>query len=268
MSFSWTERKDSRRVEEESGAFELRYSATGSSDETFVFAYATSATPVVTFAAGKTMYRQNITLDPRGPSFFVVTSSYSPRKNEMGEYSFSFDTTGGTIVITQSYETLQSYKATGVAGDIPNHKGAIDVQGNDVKGTTVVIPALKMTYRFKHPLGVVNESLARNLARATGKTNNDIWHGFRPGECLFLGATGEDGSDSPASVDYSIACSENVTGLTIGDIANVAKRGWDAIWVAYFEEKDDDANERTMRPKYAYVERVYREMNFAQTLGF
>jgi hypothetical protein len=213
-------------------------------------------------AAGQVVYRDNksISLSHRGNGLWFITVPYVPENEQPGSFDFDFETQGGTIRITQSKST-QTFPAGG-----PDHKGAIDVDWTEVRGAEIVIPALRMNYTFRHPLGVMNESRAVTLARATGKTNSVAWHGFAAGECLFLGASGKSGTNSEASVTYSIAASENLTSQTIGAITGVNKKGWELTWVSY--QPAVAGGEPIRKAQWIYVERVYDEMNFAAILGF
>ena len=135
----------------------------------------------------------------------------------------------------------------------------------DVEGAEMIIPALKITYGFRHPQGVVDESFARTLARNTGKVNSDSWRGFDAGELLFIGASGSDGSEADAEVSYQFAASENAT-LTIGEIADVVKKGHEALWIEYEDDEEDD--EAVQIPKRIHIERVYSDMSFASIFGW
>lgn len=256
----WQETKDSRKVRGNPGGIELSYHLAGVIDDVAAWSYALGATSPIWITAGQALYRQDVQLDHRGNGVWLVTVPYGPEDKRVGQWDFDFDTQGGTVRIFQA-------KATTVfpAGG-PDHKDAIDVQGDDVRGTEIVIPALRMNYSFRFPTGMVNEAFARNIARNTGKTNDRTWHGFAAGECLFLGATGKSGSSSETTIGYSIACSENVTGLTIGAVAAVAKKGWESVWISYLDAVD--AGVKVKQPEHVYVQRVYDECNFASVLGF
>ncbi len=58
----------------------------------------------------------------------------------------------------------------------------------------------------------------------------------------------------------------NVTGQTIGTITEIAKKGWEYLWVLY--EKVEDAAavppRIVKRPAAVYIERVYDEDTFAK----
>jgi len=262
MSIEWRERRESRRMPSTASepSIELAYTLIGVIDDVQAWSYALSATSPVWITAGQVLYRQDVRLDHRGNGIWHVDVPYGPVNKQTGQWDFDFDTQGGTVRIFQSKSTSR------FPAGATDHKGAIDLQNGEIRGTEIVIPALRMNYSFRFPSGVVSEGYARNLARNTGKTNIAQWHGFDAGEALFLGGTGKSGSQSESTVQFSIACSENATGLTIGGIANVAKKGWETVWIAY---EDDENNDDPIRsPKAVYAEKVYDEMDFASVLGF
>jgi len=264
-SLLWTERPESGATSGpgEGSTKTFVYNLGGIYDDVAAWNFSASMFAGTIIAAGEVLYRQKVSIDPKGYGLYVASADYATKKNEVGEYDFDFDTQGGTIHITQSKSTTSF-----PAGAATDHKGAIDVQGTEVKGTEIVIPALRLTYSFKHPTGVVNEALAVTLARATGRTNSVQWHGFAAGELLFLGATGRGSSTGPATLSYHIAASENVTGLTIGAVTAVAKKGWESVWISYKPAVDGGNNKRAMVPEFVYVERVYDTCAFASILGF
>ena len=237
------------------------YTLCGITDHAAAFVYARGATATMIAAAGQVLYRQDVRLDHVGYDVWDVVVPYGPIDRTLGEYRFSFSTSGGSINIRQAKEHIAVFPA-----GKPDNKGAIDVQNGEAQGTDIVIPALKITYTFRHPAAVVNEALAVKLARLTGKTNSAAWHGFKAGECLFLGATGSDGSSSEAEVQYEIAASEEMTSATIGTITGVSKKGWEVAWVSF---KDDvDGGKPIRKADYISIERVYDSFDFAAQLGF
>ena len=150
-------------------------------------------------------------------------------------------------------------------------RGAIGVDDKgQVKGADIIIPALKLNVTYRHPLGVVSIPYAKFLAGITGTVNSDDFLTFAPGEVLFLGARGADGSLAEASVTYQFAMSKNITGQSIGDITDVAKKGWEVVWISYKDDTDTvGSTAKPVRvPQYAYVERVYDTTAMAISLGF
>lgn len=213
----------------------------------------------IIFPIGGTLFRQNIEIDELGHKVFECTVPYGPRPME--DWQFDFNTMGGTLHIKASrFATVRAYDATGViAAD--NKQIIGDRGGGEVDGTDIIIPALKMTYTYTNPLGAVTEAYVRTLATITGATNNATFRGYNEGELLFLGARGSDGRQTEARVGYEFAASQNVAGMTIGDIAGIAKKGWEYLWLKW--EDDEAAGEGIQKPKRVYIEQIYEKIDFS-----
>lgn len=242
------------------------FGAVGSQSVTYVTAVARLSTyPVLASPIG-ILYRQPVRVNSTGFESFDVDVEYQPRKNEAGEFDWDFDTTGGTIQLFASKETRAKYPTASA----PSYDQAIDVQGDEVKGVPVVIPAMKINVSYRHPPGTITLAYAKHLRNLTGLVNSAPFLTFAAGEVLFLGASGRDGSANEASVQYQFGVSENASNITVGAVTIAAKLGWDAVWIKF---KDD---EKTVSgdtygvkiPQFAYVERVYDTVNLASELGF
>ncbi len=177
---------------------------------------------------------------------------------------WSFDTSGGTIKMTTSKATSR-YAPSGRTA--PDFKGAIGVKntGKDAEpeGVDVVIPGLKLTAVYKWPKNTVDFAYMKRLAGLTGKTNNNPFYTFAQGELLFLGATGELVPNIPTEVTYNFLASSNATGLTIGDVLGIAKKGHEYLWVTFEASEDTSAKKLVQRPLGVYVERVYDEADYS-----
>lgn len=260
MTFSFKERPGSGASTKDSA--ELWFRASGSDSEAYVRNAALALTPAAVSITEGFLYRQDVLVHPKGHKLFFVDAVYGKRKKENGSYTLSFDTTGGTIHMKTSLETVDRYPDTAA-----DHKGAINRKGDgEVEGAEIVIPALRLTVNFRHPMGVITLPQIRRLARATACVNSDTFLGFKPGEVLLLGAKGSEGSDVETEVSYDFACSENAAGLSIGDITGIEKAGHDLVWVSF--KPAVDGGKACTQPLAAYVERVYKRISMSQTLGF
>lgn len=267
MTFRFTESRESRKTSANPISQTLVFTAAGSSDEAYVLAYATAATASVLSTVYGTLYRQDIQVDPLGFQIWKVTVPYATAKREVGSYRLSFDTTGGTVHVTASKDTLGKYAKTGVTAPPYNH--LIGVNGEDVAGADIVIPALKLTCHYKHPAAVISIAKIKYLSNITGTINSTTFLTFAPGEVLFLGCSGCEGTDAETEVQYQFACSANNDDLTIGEIASIVKRGHDLAWIKY-EDKTETAGGITYpvkAPQFVYVERMYEEIDLALALG-
>lgn len=181
-----------------------------------------------------------------------------PTAREVGESEYSFDTGGGSQKITQSFGTT-SYAATGTA---PDYKGAVGVTKDGVEGVDITIPVYNWTEKVIIPASSVDEAYKLALAAATGKTNDATFRGFAAGEVLFLGASGSQRGVEDWEITFRFAASPNTTGITIGDMEDIQKGGWQYLWVRYEDTEDDDAKAIVKRPVAVYVETVYRSTDF------
>lgn len=265
--FRFTESRESRKLTTTPPSQTNVFHAAGSNDQAYARAYAIAATPSVVATLYGTLYRQEVTVEPAGYEQWKVTVPYAAAKRELGQYRLSFDTTGGTIHISHSRETITKYAASGSA---PDYKQLIGVNGENVDGADIVIPALKLTAHFRHPAAIVSLAKIKYLANITGMVNSAAFLTFAAGEVLFLGCSGNEGTDVETEVQYQFACAANQTGLTIGGIASVAKKGHEHLWIKY-QDNTDAAGGVTFpvkQPQFAYVERVYETVDLSLALGF
>jgi hypothetical protein len=206
------------------------------------------------------LWRNNITATHEGNGVWKGSIHYGQFQTAQGKWNLDFDTSGGTIRVTHSKAQRAKYGT-----DAPDTR-AIGAHDGQVDGCDIVIPALKLTWSFNHPVMGMPMSRIKTLARFTGQTNSDEWMSFAAGELLFIGATGAMGSETETTVRYNFIASENATGLTIGSIAGIAKKGHDYLDVIWQDEVVGGKDVKTA--KYVYSHRVYDETAFATLLGF
>jgi hypothetical protein len=272
MSFTFNERPESRDTTSNPPTYTSRWVADGSNDAAFVKAISISSTPALVATVQGILYRQDIQIKSGGHKLFYAEVSYGLEKRELGQWRFNFDTTGGTLHIKSSKSSVKRYSAStselgsAAATAIPKFNQLIGVHGDEVDGCEIIIPVLKLNVFYSHPLGVVTIAKAKQLAQYTGTVNSANFLTFAGGEVLFLGATGSDGTDAEAEVQYQFACSQNATGLTIGDITGIAKEGHDYLWIRY--KNNVSIGYPVKQPEFIYIERVYDRVDLASVLGF
>lgn len=235
---------------------EIPFVVTGSFDENQAFAVALAGSDA--FRSG--LWRQNITANHQGNGMWRGSVHYGAYQRAVGSWRLNFDTTGGTLHITHS-KALRAKYGTGA----PDTQ-AIGAHDGQVDGCEVIIPALKLTWTYRHKLATMPLSRIKYLAGVTGRTNSDNWMTFASHELLFLGCTGSEGNDTETEVAYSFAASQNATGLTIGSIGGIAKLGHDYLDVRWKDAVDNGAD--TKDAQYIYTHRVYDEVPFATAMGF
>ena len=240
----------------QSAQSELIFKVTGTEDTDTIRALGSSLFP--TDHADKKF--QNFTLDHLGGGVWELVGKYGlvePKKP--GDSEYTFDTGGATQHITQALATRRYDLSEGQPG--PDLKGAIGVNGDDVAGVDITLPAYQFTERHYVPAENVTGAYKSALFYATGTTNNATFKGFARGEVLFLGASGAQRGAEDWEITFRFAASPNVADLNIAGIAVALKRGWEYLWVKYADA--DDGTWLTKEAVAVYVEQVYPESNFA-----
>lgn len=258
--FTFCERPNSRKFinSRPNPRYETEWVAAGDPNTFNVSIYAQSATPIIVGTTAGNLYRSQIDIIDKAHNVQYVKVTYTRNSPDNPSARFAFDTTGGTLHVKASRETVASYKDPTVAGDPPNYNNLIGVHGDEVDGTDIVIPALKLSFEFTFPLGFVNLAFVRDMMQVTGTINNSGFLGFAPYEMLFLGAIGGDGTNTPATVRFEFA----IQRLTIPQIGNILaiKDGWDYIWIKWVPDVDGDR--KVQKPQFVYVERLYEPIDF------
>jgi len=188
-------------------------------------------------------------------------ASQASEPPETGESTFSFDTGGGTQHVTQSKATVSRYAPAGKTA--PDFRGAVGATHDSVEGVDITVPIYNFSETHYLADSVVTGSYKATLFDLTGKVNNASFRGFAAGEVLFLGASGSKRGDDDWEITFRFAGSPNKTGLTVGDITGIDKKGWQYMWVRYADAKDATAKAIVKKPVAVYIEKVYEEGNFS-----
>ena len=183
------------------------------------------------------------------------------KEPEVGESRFSFDTGGGTQHITQSLVTVQSFAPGGATA--PNFKGAIGVTHDSVEGVDIHVPVYNFSETHYLADAAVTPAYRGKLFNLTGKVNDSSFKGLAAGECLFLGASGSKRGADDWEISFRFAASPNRTGITVGDITGIIKKGWEYLWVRYEDDVDAPTASMVKKPVAAYVEKVYEVGDFS-----
>lgn len=241
---------------------EFQYIATGCADETEVKALAVAGSP----DSYGILFRKSIEIAERinNETWKVVVryEPLDPSGAEEPEPVISFDSTGGTQHITQSIATVGRYgpSASTLLG------GAIGYDGENVNGVDITVPV----WNWQETRYLTDAQLnAPAYYALTGKVNAGVFKGYAAGEALFLGASGQkrgNGSAAKWEITFKFAASPNKTGIAVGEISGVAKKGWEYLWVQYGDGLDPGPKVRIKKPVAVYVEKVYEEGDFS-TLG-
>lgn len=202
-------------------------------------------------------------------AFWRVQARYSvsagsrpiPRPPGVGESRYSFEIQTQNQKITNSFATITSTAKTGDTA--PSFSTAINVTADGVQGVDILIPTASFSETHYLDDEDVTPTYQRTLEELVGTVNDGTFRGRAAGEVLFIGVSGgKRETDDVWEVTFRFAREQNRTNIVIGDLEPIAaKQGWDLLW-AYYEPVLEE--ERiVMRPRYAYVERVYLRSNFA-----
>jgi hypothetical protein len=240
---------------------EISYVVLDAADEGQVKAIAQSTIP----DAYAGLELRSIMLDERlNATTWKVVASYDklePAQQENPESTFSFDTGGGTQHTTQSITTVNRYglAASAALG------GAIGYDGQNVNGVDITVPVYQFSETHFIDPAFIGQGYKLTLFSLTGTVNDSSFRGFQAGEVLFLGASGTRrgiDADDRWELSYKFASSPNQSGLSVGTITGIQKRGWDYLWVQYGDEVDQAVKVLIKKPIAVYVEQVYRFASF------
>lgn len=246
------------------------YNVYGSDDLTTLVGYVDSVAP--TYITDPvfptvTLWREEIDWDQLGNETWEVHVKYvSPeaydnrQKPASGDYTFSFSTTGGTARLTTAKAEVNKYPAAA-----PASKNALGAAGQSDVGVDVVVPALKFTVSYTHPQATITNAMVKTWEELTGTVNDDTFWTRAAGEVLYLGAEGKEGTKADPLVSHNFLRMPNVSGLTLGDVVGIAKKGHEYLWVRFEEDAAGAGANKVLRkkPLHVYVMRIYDEADFS-----
>lgn len=278
MTTTVAERADSRqRTKGDNPQTRLRYNVDGTDDDAAVFTALLGAAP----SSYDSLPRRSYSIDPVGPNLWLGEVVYRNQSSggsavappTTGDVAFTFDTTGGTAKTYFSLETISAHGGTSAGSAGVNDNGRlINCNADTVDGVDVVTP--QFTFQRTLYRSTCSGAYIGSLYDATGCTNNASWTvttddggtiTFAAGEVLFLGARGgkQGGPNGDLwEVTQLFAASPNRTGIAVGGITGIAKRGWEYLWVRYIPAIAGSLGIPTQKAAAAYVERVYDEADF------
>lgn len=183
------------------------------------------------------------------------------------EEVFQFNTGGSTKHITQSIDTRLTAKVIGDPDDIPDENKVINVMRerggpSRIEGTDIVWPTFSFSETHYFDDSEVTSTFKNKLCELTGTVNNSAFKGFDSYEVLFIGASGMRRGTGDWEITFNFQAQKTQSLVEVGDIILSTVRGWEYVWVQY---DDDVSNNRGVKkPKFAYVEQVYRYTDFSQ----
>ncbi len=203
------------------------------------------------------------TLDFAVPEFQSAVN----QPKQVGECTFSFDGTGGRVLIKEAYAQRK------YGENAPTHNGGINVVDGVAEGVEIVIPALAFNVTQKFEGATITLPWLRQIIFAAGTVNSDRFLGFEPGEVLFLGPSGSqpfafmaDGTVSfgEREVEFRFAVSPNLTVsrlVTSKTSTKMARLSVDRVCAA--KDSLSESKGITSKPIGVYVAQVYRRIPFS-----
>lgn len=184
--------------------------------------------------------------------------------------SYSWDTTGGTVRIYQSYGTRSLTFAAGEGtsidevqaaqqGQTLENQRAIGISDDKVEGVEVYAA------KFDWARDVVRDSVSQqyldNLQLLTGRINDASFYKWAEGEVLYLGATGRQ-VNGRWNITHKFSVQKNLENVVVGNGITIPKvRGWEYVWYRY--RSKPVGKFMASVPVAAYVEQVVRYGDFS-----
>lgn len=254
------------QVNSADSSVELGYTIGDETDEDAALILLATTAPSFYLLNGIVLSKVEYSVTPTSHDMYDGTARYTKRSREReelqeGESSFQFETGGGSIHVTHALSTTKY----GGANE-PDINNAIDFDGETIKGTDIQSPVYNFSETHIVPAATVTSAYKLALFRATGKTNNASYKGFDAGEVLFLGASGSKRGDDAWEINYRHSAQENKTGLSIGGIAGISKKGWEFLWVKWSSELVPATGRVKPKAAAVYVQKVYEDHDFANLL--
>jgi hypothetical protein len=234
-------------------------------EEAISAALSDPATPLPAFVSGNPitgepqMQLRSVAIEPQEtPEIYAIVGNYESTPVDDNDdpisYTFSGTTTGASQLVTQGI-AYQRY------GTGPNYDGAINVDKDGVQGVEITIPRLEFQIDKVMPKGVLRFSYVIQLMQMTGKTNQAAIWGFAQGELLFLGAEFSQKSAGEVTISFKFMASPNVTGLAIGTVSGIDKKGHEYLWVDY--KASESGGFVIRQPRTVHVHQVYDYADFS-----
>ncbi len=184
-------------------------------------------------------------------------------------FNISFDISTQTQHITQAVAHISHHGA--IDWITRDFSGAIGVdEDGTIQGVDILIPYPTFQINYTFDEGAVNDSYIQTLVDTVGKVNSDTFHNFQAGTLLLTKVSGQKRDDKKWDISFGFSASENATGLTVGGITGIDKKGWEYMWVYYRTKAVDYGSGLTVHhkvPAQVNVEQVYKTANYASNLG-
>jgi len=219
------------------------------------------------------LIKQNVTVRELGKNVWEGEVPYGIlERAEEGSIDWNFKIGTSSLHITHALAHVKSYDKDGAITDPDRlHQGAIGVRndgnGQSVEGCDVLMPVFSWSETHFFPYATVaTHSWISTHEALVATCNQASWRIWAAGELLLAGVSGNKRGQQPVAVTYDFLSSRTVTGLDVGEISGIGKKGHEYLWVEYAPEEDTTSKRLTQRPIAVHVEQVYQEADWAANL--
>lgn len=267
MPITFDEKVDSRQVRlGEQPGVDLLYTLRGTSDDATAVQTVELSTPLLY----QGFWRQSIDVRP----VWVDADATDGQWDVLVRYGvrtypadaqpvYSFDYTGGVRHVDVSQATAE-YDAPGVPARSPEFRGVIGFDGQRVEGVDLDEgPGAQIIETHQFPATFVTQAYRVVLYYLRRSVNHLPFKGCAAGECLFLGASGQQRGSSNWEITYRFAVSGNQTGLQIGSIGGIFKPGWDYLETEFEAAVDGSCQRLLQRPIRVFVHKVFPDADLS-----
>lgn len=195
-----------------------------------------------------------------GMGFYLATCVWQTpdSQSNSGDYPRNEGEFAVTLEITteQFDQKWSEKKDVTPFGGGPDMNGAIEFDGEEVKGVQIEVPVMSFEEEHIFLASRITTAKVNDWGNRVGTVSSARFRGFDAGEVFLKGiSTRRKGSDL-ASANFAFAVSPNQKGLDFGDLKGVNKDGWDYLWISFARDGADPILKP--KPLYAYVHKLYR----------
>lgn len=221
-------------------------------DESEAYAIVAPLIPTTyTFPSGKIAVLQSVNvtdIDERSWDFKLSYARLQRKEENYIEYEFDI----GLQEVTLTH-ALDTTPFTGGGRTAPDFKKGVNISSDGkVQGVSVGQPSFTFSVTKYWPIAAITRAYQLQVKSLAGKFNSADFYGLPAGSVKFMGARGKP-SGQKWPVTYRFEHSENETGLTVGDITGINRKGWQYLDVYRRVIGDSSSKKKIEVPHSVYV---------------
>ena len=221
-------------------------------DESAAYAIVLPLIPTTyTFPSGKLAVLQSVSItdiDERSWDFKLSYAKLQRKEEDFIEYEFDIGTQDVTIT-----HALDTTPFTGGGRSAPDFKNGVNVSPDGkVQGVGVGQPTFTFQVTKHWPIAAITQAYQLQVRALAGKFNDADFYGLPAGSVKFMGARGKPaGQKWP--VTYRFEYSPNESGISVGDITGITRKGWEYLDIYRRTISDVTAKKKIEVPHSCYV---------------